>query len=860
MLAGVACLVLAAAVSAPSVAGSAGTASGQPAAPTASDPELDRLLAESQRAYESSNPARGFALLTQAHDVAVKGGLPGYEAEALRRLAMADVYAGRRDAAVEKLTRGRGLFAQLGHRLGEARASLQLARLSGHSPDSALPLARHAWQVFRVLDDAPGMIESAAYLVYRLDPGPEKTEIREAALDAAARVPGRRLECPVLHQWADEQFTEGRLAPAHGLLTRTLACWARTNDRAAEGRAFVSMGRLHRAHGRLADALEWHRRALALQEQHPDPTDPLAAVQSMNAIGVTLQHMGRSSDALAWFEKGLERARAVGPPSVQAFMRAAVASAYLGLGRNQEAATLLEAALGAEAHPSHVAIGHSHLSLAFLRLGQLDAALDHANRAVAASDPHGPDVMLLARENRAAVLVALKRFADAEADLRTLVGIVERMRAETVPSDLMKRGFHDWHQRVFAGYIDLLGKQGRARESLEMAERARARAFLDLLAARAADPGRAEPATADDLQRAARRLRSTIVSYWVGADTVSIWVVPPAGEVALTRVAVPAGRLAELVQQASGLAGEREAPGGLLVTDRAQRAPWRALDRLLVAPIAARLPARSGARLTIVPHGPLFGLSFAGLRNARGQYLLERYELHYAPAGAVLARPARPGGRPARALIVGDPGAIAVAPGDEPLPALPWARREARAARRFLGRDATVLVGEEVTETRVREAIARRSVLHFATHGIVHNEERLASYLALRPAGETDGRLTADEVYGLSLDSDLVVLSGCRTALGPIGGDGVIGFTRAFLTAGAQTVVATQWDVSDRASYEVMQEFYRRRAAGAGTSRSLRGAQLAVLAALRRGSLLDDGRPLPETPRLWAGFVVVGVP
>jgi len=112
----------------------------------------------------------------------------------------------------------------------------------------------------------------------------------------------------------------------------------------------------------------------------------------------------------------------------------------------------------------------------------------------------------------------------------------------------------------------------------------------------------------------------------------------------------------------------------------------------------------------------------------------------------------------------------------------------------------------------------------------------------------------------VTLADRLVVLSACRTALGPVEGDGVIGFARAFLSAGARSVVATQWDVSDRVSYEVMREFYARRARGASNSRALRGAQLAVLRALRAGTIHADGAALPETPRLWAGFVLTGEP
>jgi CHAT domain-containing protein len=143
---------------------------------------------------------------------------------------------------------------------------------------------------------------------------------------------------------------------------------------------------------------------------------------------------------------------------------------------------------------------------------------------------------------------------------------------------------------------------------------------------------------------------------------------------------------------------------------------------------------------------------------------------------------------------------------------------------------------------------------------VVSNATTSPSFLALHPSSDGDGRLLADEIYDLRLDADLVVLSACRTALGPVEGDGVIGFARAFLSAGARTVVATQWDVSDRVSYEVMREFYARRARGGSNSQALRGAQLAVLRALRAGTIRADGAVLPETPRLWAGFVLTGEP
>ena len=89
------------------------------------------------------------------------------------------------------------------------------------------------------------------------------------------------------------------------------------------------------------------------------------------------------------------------------------------------------------------------------------------------------------------------------------------------------------------------------------------------------------------------------------------------------------------------------------------------------------------------------------------------------------------GTRSSSALLVGDPSPDAVRDRVLALPALPWAGREVGTIARLLSPRATVLTGPDATEARVRASLAGKSLLHFATHGIVQNEERLSSYLAL---------------------------------------------------------------------------------------------------------------------------------
>ena len=124
--------------------------------------------------------------------------------------------------------------------------------------------------------------------------------------------------------------------------------------------------------------------------------------------------------------------------------------------------------------------------------------------------------------------------------------------------------------------------------------------------------------------------------------------------------------------------------------------------------------------------------------------------------------------------------------------------------------------------------------------------------------------LTAQDVYGLNLAADLVVLSACRSASGTVAGDGVATFARAFLYAGAASLIASVWDVADEPSNRLMPDFYQAWLGGATKAAALRQAQLRLLADLRRGRV-RVATPIgpvvvPEHPVFWAGFALFGEP
>nr|MDP9121254.1 CHAT domain-containing protein [Acidobacteriota bacterium] len=341
--------------------------------------------------------------------------------------------------------------------------------------------------------------------------------------------------------------------------------------------------------------------------------------------------------------------------------------------------------------------------------------------------------------------------------------------------------------------------------------------------------------------------------------------------------------LRQLVDQAR--AGESLGSGGL---------DWvsRRLYRLLVRPAEPWL-ARA-ERVLIVPDGPLHLLPFAALlrdeaaaepARREGRYLIEWKPLHTALSGTVYAelqkrrRGPRGGAGALQWVGFGDPWfPPRLAQGRLPETAetrlrsfttrsafqwqrLPESRREVeRIAELFPRAARRVYLDREATEERAKALGPQARIVHFATHGFVDDLSPFDSGLVLAipeelGGGRDNGLLQVWEIFeGVRLDADLVVLSACETGLGKIrGGEGIIGLTRAFQFAGARSVLASLWQVEDRATAELMERFYRHLRAGTPKDLALRAAQLELLSG-------REGRPgLNATaPYQWAAMQLYG--
>ncbi|HMN30330.1 MAG TPA: CHAT domain-containing protein, partial [Caldilineaceae bacterium] len=262
----------------------------------------------------------------------------------------------------------------------------------------------------------------------------------------------------------------------------------------------------------------------------------------------------------------------------------------------------------------------------------------------------------------------------------------------------------------------------------------------------------------------------------------------------------------------------------------------RQLHGALIKPI---LPALAqAAHLVIVPHGPLHYLPFHALYDGR-VFLLEQYPISYLPGSSLLRYCQEATVAPAGALIYGHS-----AQGR-----LPNTIHEVRSVAEILGEEA--LVEDQLTSDELRQRLADYRVVHLATHGDFRADNPLFSGLVVG-----DGWLTTLDIFNARLGASLVTLSGCQTGRTVVqGGDELAGLMRAFLSAGAASLVLSLWAVEDHSTAQLMQAFYQNLADGYHKGAALRAAQLRFIHS-QPGD--DPNRPVYSHPYFWAPFFLVG--
>ncbi|QEY31504.1 CHAT domain-containing protein [Synechococcus sp. RSCCF101] len=738
---------------------------------------------------------------------------PAAEAAALINRASLEETVGEFQAALESLRAAVAILRRIGDPLGEAVVSGNLGAVYesvGEGEQAELQL-RRALAAYRELDSPSGIAVSRNNLGSLLNRRgrPEQALVPLRAAEAMHRASG---------------------------------------DRDGLARALNNIGAAHVLAGRPEPARRAYRQALAIKRQLGDRRGEAVTLNNLGnleAVGSTPRRGLEPLDAALALQRGVDDAEGM-------------ATTLLNRGRLHRRLGDHQAALSDLAESVRLIDGlRSRLADDDLRASFLASAHEHIDALID-------------------LLMELHRLEPGAGHALRAYAVQEQSRARGLRDGLARQGDRPGREqrqrrRAIERELRALGPPSEVsaarRQALMDADLVLQQELHGLAGAAVPVPGSPVPSL-EQARRLIERLRrellqegDVLLQYNLGPERSTLWVVDRDG---LAVHALPPGP--EISEQVQAL---RRSLLGLPDAALLSR-----LHALLIGP--ADLPADT-RRLILVPDGALQVLPFAALEDpASGEPLLARFSLAHLPSvQAVLDRPASAppdagGDGRLPMLIVADPDLGAGRPHGElragpsrrncslAWQPLPGTGRELEAIAQVVSEaDRVVARGAEATAARLLALDpARFPVLHFATHACVNARRPDFSGIVLAaersPAGVADPAvdfLYLQEILDLELDSELVVLSACDTALGrQLEGEGPLSLSRAFMLAGARTVLSSLWSVDDRSTAALMAAFYRHWI----------DAGLPLDAALRQAQLELMRTPRWRAPYHWAAFHLHG--
>jgi CHAT domain-containing protein len=636
-----------------------------------------------------------------------------------------------------------------------------------------------------------------------------------------------------LRQSMDTWFAMREFDRAAGAGEAALAMYEKTGSQGSGADTLARLALIEARRGRFEAARSYAGRARAAAATVP--ARRLVFIE--NDLGLVELYANRPREAASLFRRVREVAREQDDAEYEW-------RAQYGLGR---AALAMDNAADAQAHLQQAAA-----SLDRMRRG-LPSPAQRATFMAQRGMVHEALVeALLARSKAPDDWFARRAYATAEeARARALADHLAEARSRS--SDPTVRAMQaretEFSRRLSDIQKGLLGARHEAERESLMDQLAEAeRQYDSLLAELRRGPHLAALAAAPPVQAAeiAARLESgEALIEFVISETGSWGFAFGGGRMSVFGVP-PRRKLEEMVRALRGAISQDDMRG--------VRSAGAELTRALLAPAEPFL--RDASRLVIVPDGPLHRLPFSALPGISGGWLIESHAISLAPSATILTTlRGRQSAPPRMLLALAAPAGNAVSrtavwrtAGWDSLGALPNARAEAAEAARLAG--GASLVRAPASEADVKRGeISEYRVLHFATHALVDERVPRRSAIVLDSDDVEDGLLQVNEIAHLPLNADLVVLAACRTQMGQaLGGEGFLNLSRAFLQAGARSVIASLWDVNDADSRVLMRAFYGHLEAGAAPDEALRLAQLDIMRVPGPASMPDG----------WSAFVITG--
>ena len=817
--------------------------------------------------------------LQHARDLAAGMDDAALEAQVAQQLGETLVDVGRSREARNVLEQAVARFRELDQPRQEtgARTSLGRALLRMGEYGRARELLQESLAKAEELDDRSLIAPACTNLGNVHLAAGEATEallMQERALQLYRQAEDRAGERISLNNLGAVYFALGDVSRSQSYMEQTLQLAESLHDTRAVARAHNNLGVLLSQVGGPQTALAELQKALHLWESLDAPRSQ--ALSRTNAAEVLLQ-LGRRGRAEELLAQALEGFRRSGDGGGEASVHNLLGELHLAAGKPAEAVAAHRRALDLaqdSGSPRGRWQAHAGLAAAHKALKQPGAAYREALATLAEIEDvrAGLEIGVFKmrfladkiRHYEHALSLLLERPGDEPGAPAESFELVERARARSLVDVLFESGARlrdDVDPELRRRERRILDELGAASAQLAAAGDAASRAAarrrlaeaegnLERLALqmrrsapRYGDIVYPRPSTLEEIQSEVLRDDEVLLEYFVGEEQAWVWMVErrqarvfPLPHPDRIQAAVSAF-LQAVGSSAAYLGG---------------RSPDRAAAAEVARSVLPPEPLPAGSRLLVVPDGPLHHIPFEALRRGE-RFLVEDHEIVVAASATALGLMRRQHRKAASGGFLGVADPIPAAD-DERFPRLPHSREEIDAiAELFPETHRKVLAGEGATKAGLRSAGLRDyRFVHFATHGWLDADDLRHSGLRLS-AGDGDpdsALLSLAEILTLDLAAEVVVLSACRSGLGELlRGEGLVGMTRAFLYAGARSVVVSLWNVGDRSTADFMQSFYRGLESDRTPAAALRQAKL---------DFLGSERADRQWVRRWAPFILVG--
>ena len=643
----------------------------------------------------------------------------------------------------------------------------------------------------------------------------------------------------------------GEYAKAKEHFEKALPLAKHTGDREGEAVQCRNLGTLSQALGEYSKAKEYLEEALLIAKEIGNQRREALC---LGDLGTVFQDLGKYDKARECHEKALTIHKKIGNRDGEAATLGNLGSVHKHSGEYDVAVKFLYEALDLAKEigsREYEAKSYQHLGTVFLSLNENAKANEYLEKALVMHKEEGSKSSELTTHFCLSLLMLKEnRMHEAKAHLFESTSKAEDMRSLLGEDDNLKVSLFDEHAHCYQFLSYLFCANKDPSNALYAAELGRARALADLMVSKySMEKGKSVNLQSwvgiEGLIKNESRCVCLYVSYY--QQFIFLWLLK-AGEPMLYRsVTLNNCKALKLVEYLGGRtlgnvkcedrswcpsnisepkresASNGDSANFFQISTEETQEILAFYYQMIINPVADVLEE---PEIVFVPDRVFYKVPFAALKDQSGKYLSEAFRIRVVPSLTTLKliqdSPADYHSQTG-ALIVGDPDVGQVRYEGEIChpPRLPFALREAEMISQLLGTNP--LVEKHATKQVILQSINSVSLIHFAAHG---NAER--GEIVLAPSRSTseipqeeDYLLTMADISQVQLRAKLVVLSCCHSAKGQIRAEGVVGIARAFLGAGARSVLVALWAIDDIATEKFMSRFYEHLVRGESASESL---------------------------------------